>query len=64
MQKTVIRPMVCTKIDTVCLSEEEDEILRIFERRDVREIYGPKEREDGIQACRLLSNKRAEEKLE
>jgi hypothetical protein len=42
LYKTVIRPVVTYGVEVWTLTEEEEQVVLIFERKMFRKIYGPK----------------------
>ncbi|KAI4459669.1 reverse transcriptase (rna-dependent dna polymerase) [Holotrichia oblita] len=45
--KTTIRPVVTYSSETMCLSQRDEDKLRVFERKVLRKILGPKRNEEG-----------------
>lgn len=49
MYKTLIRPVVTYASEAICMSADEEEQFKIFERRVMRSLLGPKREADGEQ---------------
>jgi hypothetical protein len=54
--RTIILPVVLCGCDTWLLTLREECMLRIFENRVLRRIYGPR-RDEVTEKCRILHNK-------
>jgi hypothetical protein len=55
IQKIIILPLILYGCETLPLTVREDYMLRGFEKRVLRRIFGPR-REEVVEDCRKLQN--------